>query len=79
MPHFIAMSGDHGYMPDYCSVYDSAEHAAEGLGCVHELSPRDIRRLANTGYLELGGPEAGASYAEIIGCSCKTPEAHEGI
>ena len=29
MAHFIAMSGDHGYLPDYCSVYDSAEHAAE--------------------------------------------------
>jgi hypothetical protein len=75
--HFIAMSGTHGCLPDYCSVNESAEAAAEALGYIHELGPRDVRRLGNAGYLELGGPETGADYAQIIGCSCETPEVHD--
>lgn len=74
--HFIAMSGTHGCIPDYCATHDSAEAAAEALGCVHDLSTRDVRRLGNTGYLELDGPETGAEYAEIVGCNCATPEVH---
>jgi hypothetical protein len=75
--HFIAMSGTHGCLPDYCSVNESAEGAAKALGYVHELGPRDVLRLGNTWYLELGGPEAAAEYAKIIGCNCKTPEVHD--
>ncbi len=75
--HFIAMSGSHGCLPDFCQSYGSPESAAEAIGQLFELEPVDVRWLGNRGYLELGGPEYSADYAEIIGCNCATPSDHD--
>lgn len=81
-PHFIAMSGLHGCLPDNCATYDSRADAAQSLIDLFELNPArkadyDIEfSIRDAGYAELRA-EHGAQYCEIVECNCDHPENHE--
>lgn len=74
-PHYIAMAGMRGYLPNYCEVYYDPGDAAEDLANMHDLTPEDQAILAEKLYLGLPS-EAGNEYAEIQICHCETPEIH---
>ena len=73
--HYIAMSGIHGCMPDYCASLDSANGAVASLANLFELSRIQIRKLERNRTLRLS-PEDGAEYCEIVTCDCNDPEQH---
>jgi len=77
--HYIAMSGDHGYMPDYCDVYPTADSAARGLAQLFELGKTKAAELKRNGYLEFNKRRYGwygAEYASIDACNCDDPGQH---
>jgi len=74
--HYIAMSGDHGYMPDYRDVYPTADSAARGLAQLFELGKTKAAELKRYNYLELNKRRYGAQYAEITSCNCDDPGQH---
>jgi hypothetical protein len=82
--HYIYMSGDHGYLPDYCDVSTDHDTAVDSLANLHELGSTRRKRLAKNDYLELElspieraqGHHFGAQYCEITECNCDTPWIH---
>ena len=74
--HFIGMAGLHGYLPQYCSVYDDYESAFEDLASLHEIGINRRANLKRDGYLELNLKRDGNEYCEITDCDCDTPEIH---
>ena len=78
MAHYIAMSGLHGYLPQFCCAVDSRKEAVDTLADLHELSTRQVKELRRTGSVELK-QEQGAEYCEWSLCSCWTPEVHNDV
>jgi hypothetical protein len=84
MKHYIYMSGDHGYLPDYCDVSRDHKTAVESLAQLHDLGKTRKTSLANDNYLELELTPIekaqdhyfGAEYCEITECDCDTPWIH---
>lgn len=69
--HYIAMSGEHGCMPDNLGVYDFYANAVESLASLFELGRRRHAELKRDGYLELNPTRDGASYCEITEEPCQ--------
>ena len=74
--HYIGMSGQHGYLPQYTILTESVKEAVDDLSSLHELSRRQRKELRQDRTTELT-PDQGAEYAEIVECYCDTPEDHE--
>ncbi len=86
-PHYIAMSGSHGCLPDHLACFKKYSEAVRDLIDVFQL-PRDgvkATELRKRGYVELDEvdyPERnehryGAEYAEIQKCNCDHPKIHD--
>ena len=86
-PHYIAMSGSHGCLPDHLACFKKYSEAVQDLIDVFEL-PRDgvkATELRKRGYVELDEADwpgrnehrYGAEYAEIQKCNCDHPEIHD--
>jgi hypothetical protein len=83
-PHYIAMSGHHGCLPDHCEVFESRKDAVEDLTQLFELGRTRKARLHRDSYLELTaspievaqGHSFGAEYCEIETCDCDNPLTH---
>ncbi len=83
-PHYIAMSGQHGCMPDHCEVFDTHGEAVEDLTQLFELGRTRKARLRKDSYLELTpnpveenqGEDFGAEYCEVTRCDCDNPLVH---
>ena len=85
MPHFIAMSGPHGCLPDHCEVYRTRSEAIQDLAGLFELGRTRVAQLRANNYLELIRTpieqaqfldDFGAEYCEIQTCDCSDPSAH---
>jgi hypothetical protein len=84
LPHYIAMSGQHGCLPDHCEVFESKKDAVQDLGQLFELGRTRAARLRKDSYLELTpnpieerqGEDFGAEYCEITECDCDNPLVH---
>jgi len=74
--HYIAMGGEHGYLPDNCSAYEKEEDAIEGLNEIYELNKRQLKELKNNGTTELKLDQGGA-YCEVSSCDCDEPWEHD--
>ena len=74
--HFIAMSGSHGCLPDYCEVYTSLDNAVDDLAHAFDLGRTRKARLLADSYLELNSSRDGAQYCEITECTCDNPGQH---
>ena len=75
--HYIAMSGDHGCIPDFCSVYTTFDAAVESLTDMFGLGRTRRANLKNNRSLELNNSRDGAEYCEITACTCATPWIHD--
>ena len=73
--HFIAMSGEHGCIPDHCEWYPTFADAVNDLVSLFELGRTRKTNLRKYRSAELG-PQFGAEYCEIVECDCNTPEIH---
>ena len=73
--HYIAMSGEHGCLPDHCQSYDTLRDAVGDLVSLFELGRRRQTELRRTLSLELGRG-FGAEYCEIVECDCDDPDCH---
>lgn len=67
--HYIAMSGEHGCLPDHCAAYDTAGDAIEDLCQLFELGRRRRQELRQNWILELS-PRDGSEYCEVVLCDC---------
>lgn len=84
MAHYIAMSGDHGCIPDHCQAHPTLEEAVNDLAELFGLGRARKKELRNTHYLELTltpieqaqGHSFGAGYCEIQECCCDNPQQH---
>src|SRR6266404_7398863 len=84
LPHYIAMSGQHGCLPDHCEVFESNKDAVQDLVQLFELGRTRAARLRKDSYLELipnpieekQGEDFGAEYCEIAVCDCDNPLVH---
>ena len=84
LPHYIAMSGQHGCLPDHCEVFETHKAAVEDLVQLFELGRTRKARLCKDSYLELTpnpveenqGEDFGAEYCEITECDCDNPLVH---
>lgn len=74
--HYIAMSGSHGCLPDYCECHVRKSDAVSDLVSLFELDDVQERMLFEGDYLELRGAEDGAAYCEIVVCECDDPSIH---
>jgi hypothetical protein len=78
--HFIAMSGDHGFMPDYCDVFPEYQSAVDSLADMFDLGrTRKARLFANRtlGLVKgIGEDDFGAQYCEVQTCDCDNPAVH---
>ena len=74
--HYIAMSGDHGYLPDHCEVYCCLESAVDDLASLFELGRNRRAELKRNMYLELNSNRDGAEYCEIEECDCDDMSVH---
>ena len=75
--HYIAMAGLHGYMPQYCEVYESKRDAADALIDLHEADESEhLTELLKYNYTDLELSEHGNEYAEIVECYCDDPQEH---
>jgi hypothetical protein len=82
--HYIAMSGMHGCLPDYCEVHEALPDAINDLVNLFELGRERTKALRQAKYLELVRNPVeiaeercfGADYCEITACDCDTPEVH---
>lgn len=78
MPHYIAMSGSHGCLPDHCEVFETYKDAVSDLVQLFDLGRTREARLRKNFYLELTpnpveenqGEDFGAEYCEIEACDC---------
>jgi len=86
-PHYIAMSGYHGCLPDHLACFKKYSEAVRDLIDVFQL-PRDgvkAAELRKCGYVELDEADwpgrnehrYGAEYAEIQKCNCDHPKIHD--
>jgi len=86
-PHYIAMSGSHGCLPDHLACFKKYSEAVRDLIDVFQL-PRDgvkATELRKCGYVELDEADwpgrnehrYGAEYAEIQKCNCDHPKIHD--
>jgi len=83
-PHYIAMSGMHGCLPDHCEVYESYKDAVSDLVQLFELGRTREARLRKNSYLELTpnpveekqGQDFGAEYCQVETCDCDNPLVH---
>jgi hypothetical protein len=83
-PHYVAMSGMHGCLPDHCEVFESHKDAAEDLTQLFDLGSTRKARLRKDSYLELTpnpveesqDEDFGAEYCEITVCDCDNPLVH---
>jgi CO dehydrogenase/acetyl-CoA synthase delta subunit len=86
-PHYIAMSGYHGCLPDHLACFKKYSEAVRDLIDVFQL-PRDgvkATELRKCGYVELDEADwpgrnehrYGAEYAEIQKCNCDHPKIHD--
>ena len=77
-PHFIAMSGSYGCLPDNVTVFERKSEAVNHIINTFELAlyGRKADDLRKTGYTDLGG-DYGADYAEIVKCNCSNSGIHE--
>ena len=73
--HYIAMSGEHGCLPDHCQCYDTLRDAVDALADLFELGRRRQAELGRSRSLELGRG-CGAEYCEIMECDCDNPDCH---
>ena len=73
--HYIAMSGDHGYLPDHCEVYEDLDSAIDDLACLFAFGEKKYQELKRNRYLELGAKYA-AEYCEIEECDCDDMSIH---
>jgi hypothetical protein len=71
--HYIAMSGEHGCLPDNLEIHSSLRDAVDSMTAMFELSRRKAQELRRTGYLELT-PKDGAAYVSINECDCQDPD-----
>jgi hypothetical protein len=78
--HFIAMSGDHGCIPDYCDVFPEYQAAVDSLADMFSLGRTRKARLFAGCILELtpnfNEDSFGAEYCEIQTCDCDNPGKH---
>ena len=76
-PHFIAMSGSYGCLPDNVTVFERKSEALNHIINTFELAlyGRKADNLREVGYADLGG-DYGADYAEIVRCTCDNVEIH---
>jgi len=74
--HYVAMSGDHGYLPDNCEVHESLSGAVDSLAELFGLGRVRKRELRDTRSLELKPSRDGAEYCEIQECNCEDPAVH---
>jgi hypothetical protein len=78
-PHYIAMAGLRGYLPQYCEVFPDKDGAIDSLVDLHELydSARafedDLRKNC---YTDLDLTIHGNEYAEVQPCTCDSPQDH---
>jgi hypothetical protein len=88
-PHYIAMNGNHGYLPDHITAFPNYSEAVQHLIDVFDLPPygKKAKKLRECGYVTLdedGGPNSseirdfGAEYAEIVKCKCGNIGIHNG-
>lgn len=75
-PHYIAMAGLHGCIPNFCDSYESVSDAVESLAQIHDLGRRRKAELKRNLYLELNLQRDGNAYCEIQECNCGHPEDH---
>lgn len=73
--HYIAMSGDHGCLPDHCEVYAKQSAARADIVDLFELGSTRAARFRGDNYIELT-PDDGAQYAEVVDCTCPSPWEH---
>lgn len=71
MRHYIAMSGQHGCLPDSCEVYTDKRTA---ISDIKDLYPEKnvATILTMRGIVELGRNR----YASVEACECATPGVH---
>ena len=74
--HYIVMSGDHGYTPDYCATHESIGNAVDDLAAMFTLGRDRRRELKRNQSLELRPARDGAEYCEIVECDCNDPDSH---
>jgi len=80
-PHYIAMGGSYGCLPDNCAVYKTPKDAVEGLNSIYELSTRQVRELRRTGSVLLTRGQGGEYYewseCKWSECNCPEPWIHD--
>lgn len=86
-PHYIAMSGSHGCLPDHLACFKKYSEAVRDLIDVFQLPRYGVKaaELRKCGYVELDEADwpgrnehrYGADYAEIVKCNCSNSEIHE--
>lgn len=76
--HYIAMSGSHGCLPDFCQSAYTHDQAVDTLVNLFELGRRRAAILKSDNYLELA-PIDGAQYCEIDTCECDDPSVHNDM
>ena len=74
-PHYIAMSGSYGCLPDYCSCCVSVAEAVDSLSDLFELEEEAEGELRSALYIDLTR-DHGAQYAEVVECNCLFPFEH---
>jgi len=77
--HYIAMSGIHGCLPQYCASHSTIRDAVEDLATLHEIGKNRQRTLRHDLYLELNSERDGAEYCEIAECDCDDPDCHNDV
>ena len=75
--HYIAGSGEHGCLYDYCAPCQTLAIAVDSLQGVFDLGRNRTRELKRDRYLSLNPQRDGASYCEITECDCDEPWQHE--
>lgn len=83
--HYIAMSGDHGCLPDHCQVYSTKRVAIADLANLFGDMRGVQSDLRKYNYCELSDKQswegergcAGAEYAEVEICTCADPGQHD--
>jgi len=74
--HYIAMSGQHGYLPDSCNAYETYQSAVDEMASLFSLGRTRKARLFADRILELKPATDGAEYCEIVACQCTEPWSH---
>ena len=78
-PHYIAMAGLKGYLPNVCQSFEDRLSAVTFLHDIHNLPYRKITELKREGYIDLDLHRYGNEYCEITECDCDNPEIHNDM